>query len=204
MKQTLLQQRSIYFQKPSKSHRLPLMKKLVICISAVAVLAALAWLTFGFFGIQALFTDNEVKEEIPKAVSELIANPEESGPDQILLGKGSFTQGDSTYTITGNAYLSRFEGTLNLTLTDFEVSNGPDLYIYAVKTSSTDNKTVKETVANLDFINLGKLKGNIGSQNYELETEINPTDYQVITIWCQRFSRNFGSALLAADTTSSE
>lgn len=171
-----------------------------IILSLLAV-GGLSWLAFDFFGIQALFIDQEVKEEIPEAVSILISREDgdtsdSAGEGSKLLGKGSFKQGDSTYTISGKAFLSQVEGSLNLTFTDFDVSNGPDLFVYAVKTDSTENKQLKETVSNGDFINLGSLKGNIGDQNYLLEDGFDPKEYQVISIWCRRFGRNFGSVVL--------
>jgi len=179
------------------------MKKTIKILLSLLGVGLFSWLAFGFFGIQALFTNKEVNEEIPDAVSNLISEAgdgtvksDSAGDNQKLLGRGSFEQGDSTYSIAGNAFLSRVGDTLNVTFTDFEVSNGPDLYVYAIKTDSTDNKTVKSTVADGEFIRLGKLKGNIGDQTYTLESDLDLSEYGVISIWCQRFSRNFGSALL--------
>ena len=159
------------------------------------------WLVFGFFGIQALFTNKEVTEDIPDAVTELISEPVTEASSSVeksskLLGSGSFVQGDSTYTISGNAFLSRINDKLNLTFTDFEVSNGPDLFVYAVKTDSTENSELKATVASGRFIKLSALKGNLGDQNYLLDAEFETKQYQVISIWCRRFSRNFGSVYL--------
>ena len=171
------------------------MKKTIILPLAVLGIAGFAWLAFGFFGIQALFTNTEVNEDIPDAVSELMAN--DSSSDS-LLGKGAFAQGDSTYTIAGNAFLTKGESQPMLTFTDFEVSNGPDLFVYAVKSPNTDNKTVKDAVAAGDFVNLGTLKGNIGNQNYELDATFSSEEYPVIAIWCRRFGRNFGSVNLAS------
>ncbi len=171
------------------------MKPIVkIALSAVAIFA-FAWLAFGFFGIQALFTNREVNEEIPDVLAQTLSDSNNETP---LLGQGAFTQGDSTYTIAGNAFLSQVDSDFNLTLTDFEVSNGPDLYVYAVKSNSTDNATVKQAVADGSFVSLGTLKGNIGNQSYTLNSEFDPDEYPVVAIWCQRFSRNFGSARLDA------
>lgn len=174
------------------------MKKISIISFSILGAGALGWLAFSFFGIQALFVDDEVKEEIPEQVMELISQAKEGGggSNESILGKGAFQQGDSTYTISGDVLLSQVDGQLNLTLVDFDVSNGPDLFVYAVKADSTENKLVKETVANGDFVNLGTLKGNIGNQNYVLEANLDPKEYRVISIWCRRFSRNFGSAHL--------
>ncbi|MGC6466705.1 MAG: DM13 domain-containing protein [Akkermansiaceae bacterium] len=167
---------------------------------ALTVLGAglLGWSAFGVFGIQALFVDLEAEEEIPEAVSSLISGSENGAVESNsqVLGKGSFHRGDGTYTISGNVFLNKVEGKINLTFTDLEVSNGPDLFVYAVKTDSTENKQLKETVSNGDFINLGSLKGNIGDQNYLLEDGFDPKEYQVISIWCRRFGRNFGSVVL--------
>ena len=46
------------------------------------------------------------------------------------------------------------------------------------------------------YINLGALRGNIGSQNYSIPSEINLYDYSSISIWCERFSVSFGAAAL--------
>ena len=163
---------------------------------ATASIGLFAWLAFGFFGIQAIWTTNEANETISNDITSVISNPNSAGANKALIGKGSFKPGDSTYTIEGNAFLTKINGKLNLTFTDFDVTNGPDLFVYAVKTNSTDNKTVKQTVANGDFINLGTLKGNVGNQNYRLELDFDAEEYQTITIWCRRFSRNFGSVQL--------
>ena len=177
------------------------MKKTTKIYLSILTAGILLWLAFGFFGVQTLFVDKEVKEEIPGSISAILNQEatESSDPEEgnsRLLGKGVFEQGDSSYTISGNAFLSQHEDQYNLTFTDFEVTNGPALVVYAVKTSSTKNESVKDAIANGDFIDLGTLKGNIGDQNYLLKKKFDSKEYQVISIWCQRFSRNFGSAHL--------
>ena len=47
------------------------------------------------------------------------------------------------------------------------------------------------------FIDLGKLKGNVGGQNYELPPEYDPAIHQYVLIWCERFSTPFAAAPLA-------
>ena len=73
-----------------------------------------------------------------------------------------------------------------LRLENFEATNGPDLYVYLASDDSAS-----------DFVNLGRLKGNIGNQNYDIPPE--GTDfsrYDTVLIWCQAFSVLFGSAKL--------
>ena len=49
-----------------------------------------------------------------------------------------------------------------------------------------------------DFIDLGDLKGNIGSQNYEIPVGIDLDRYSTVVIWCVRFGVAFGAAELSA------
>ena len=72
-----------------------------------------------------------------------------------------------------------------LRLEDFKATNGPDLYVYL----STDKSAS-------DFVNLGRLKGNVGNQNYEIPQGTNLSKYATVIIWCQAFSVLFGSAEL--------
>jgi hypothetical protein len=45
-----------------------------------------------------------------------------------------------------------------------------------------------------DFVELGKLKGNIGSQNYDVPSGVDLARYGTAVIWCKRFSVPFGAA----------
>jgi hypothetical protein len=80
-----------------------------------------------------------------------------------------------------------------LRLTDFATSNGPDVRVYLVAApDASDN----ETVTQAGFIELGKLKGNQGDQNYDVPADLDLTKYRAVTIWCRRFSVNFATAPL--------
>ena len=46
------------------------------------------------------------------------------------------------------------------------------------------------------FIDLGVIKGNVGDQNYALGGDLDLTKYRAVSIWCKRFSVNFGAAAL--------
>ncbi|MCI0559337.1 MAG: DM13 domain-containing protein, partial [Nitrososphaera sp.] len=76
-----------------------------------------------------------------------------------------------------------------LRLEDFRATNGPDLYVYL----STDRQAS-------DFVNLGRLKGNIGNQNYEIPAGTDLQKYSNVLIWCRAFSVLFGSAELSSDS----
>jgi electron transfer DM13 len=43
-------------------------------------------------------------------------------------------------------------------------------------------------------VNLGRLKANIGNQNYQIPEGTDITKYDTVLIWCRAFSVLFGSA----------
>ena len=77
------------------------------------------------------------------------------------------------------------DGTSVLRLENFKATNGPDLYVYLATDKSAS-----------DIVNLGRLKGNIGNQNYPIPAGTDITKYNTALIWCRAFSVIFGSAQL--------
>ena len=76
---------------------------------------------------------------------------------------------------------------------DFETDNGPDLNVYL----STAEPGASNGDLGADFIDLGDLKGNQGSQNYEIPEDVDLSKYKTVAIWCVRFGVPFGTAPLA-------
>ena len=83
-----------------------------------------------------------------------------------------------------------------LRFTNFRTSNGPNVHVYLV---AADDAKDNETVQRAGFIDLGPIKGNIGDQNYALASDVDLSKYRAVSIWCQRFSVNFGAAPLKPD-----
>ncbi|HKX20361.1 MAG TPA: DM13 domain-containing protein [Nitrososphaeraceae archaeon] len=101
---------------------------------------------------------------------------------------GNFVgSGDGFHKVEGLAkVLTLADGKTFLRLENLKATNGPDLYVYL-----STGKGVS------DIVNLGRLKGNIGNQNYEIPTGTDLTKYNTVLIWCKAFSTLFGSAKLA-------
>lgn len=94
--------------------------------------------------------------------------------------------GDGIHKAEGLAkILTLSNGSQILRLEDFRSTNGPDVHLYL----STDKQAS-------DFIDLGRLKANIGNQNYQIPLDTNFNKYKYVLIWCQPFSVLFGSAQL--------
>jgi hypothetical protein len=92
------------------------------------------------------------------------------------------------------------DGKKTLRLTDFATSNGPDVHVYLV---AADDAKDNDSVTKAGFVDIGTLKGNIGDQNYELPANTDIAKYRAVTIWCKRFSVNFGTAPLMNDSMQS-
>jgi hypothetical protein len=110
------------------------------------------------------------------------------------LASGAFHS--NAHETEGTATIYRLpDGKRVLRLTDFATSNGPDVRVFLVAASDVnDNATVRRA----GYIELGRLKGNRGNQNYDLPAEVDLAKYRSVTIWCHRFSVNFGTAPLTA------
>jgi len=113
-------------------------------------------------------------------------------------GQGEVLVSGSFYSILhptkGTATIYRMgDGTRILRLTSFSTSNGPDVHVYMV--AADDAKDVA-TVQQAGFVDLGVIKGNIGDQNYPLGSDLDLAKYRAVSIWCKRFSVNFGAAAL--------
>jgi hypothetical protein len=140
----------------------------------------------GAYLSMSVFLEDEVNEEVVMAAP---ASPAPRGePRNALLAEGRFESlahpGEGTARVIDVPREGRF-----LTLTDFEVDNGPDLRVYLVRGRVDDESDVD------DYEDLGALKGNKGNQQYEVPRDADVEGSSVV-IWCRAFSVAFASAAL--------
>ena len=143
-------------------------RKLVLIITVIAVGSVPI-----YYLASPLFFSRSVMEGLPQTGSTVLA-------------AGSFTGADSFHSASGVAKVLRLaDGSLILRLEGFSATNGPDLYVYV----SADTQA-------RDFLSLGRLKGNLGDQNYDLPANVDLSSYKYVLVWCQAFRVLFGSAQL--------
>src|SRR5262245_38473838 len=160
-------------------------KKLAVVLVVLVVIGAGAWYAFR---PERLFINQRVNEQFPTAsaaTNKLATGQFHSGAHE--------TKGTATIFQLAN-------GKKTLRLTDFATSNGPDVHVYLVAANDAKDN---ETVTKAGFVDIGSLKGNIGDQNYDLPENTDLTKYRAVTIWCKRFSVNFGTAPLVNDSMQS-
>ena len=80
-----------------------------------------------------------------------------------------------------------------LRLTEFSTSHGPDVRVILVAANDAGDDGA---VTQAGYVELGKLKGTQGDQNYDIPADLDLGKYRAVTIWCHRFSVNFATAPL--------
>ena len=156
------------------------MKKWKIAISIVVIALFVVWYAFR---PERLFVNHRADEAMPTSQSASPAQAIESGTFYGILHP---TEGTATIYRMG-------DGTRVLRFTNFKTSNGPDVHVYMV---AADDAKDSPSVLRAGFIDLGSIKGNIGDQNYTLGPDVDLSKYRAVSVWCKRFSVNFGAAPL--------
>ena len=121
-------------------------------------------------------------------------NEKTAGPVELL--SGSFVDADAAHRGSGSATIFELDdGTRVLRLEEFEVTNGPDLHVLLVPTRETVDR---DLVAALGYEDLGKLKGNVGNQNYDVPDGFDPEGAWTVVIYCEPFHVVFSTAQLSS------
>ncbi len=145
------------------------------------------------FRPELLFISTTVNEGLPRAAPATSVASSSAPP--MILARGNFL--GLAHATSGAAAIYRLpDGKRVLRLTEFETSNGPDVHVYLVKAvDAKDTDTVKKA----GFVDLGSMKGNRGDQNYDVPAEVDLSTHRSVSIWCARFSVNFGVAPLTPE-----
>jgi hypothetical protein len=182
--------------------------------TAGVVAAGVAAGGFGlwWFGPQYLFIDRRVNEALPTVVAPPVpSSPQVSDPGggeepkekekatgspapegPVVLAEGGFRSLE--HSSSGTAVLLELpDGSRYLRLEDLDTSNGPDLIVILTDQPLSDDWNVWDDGEVLD---LGPLKGNIGSSNYEIPKGTDLSRYRTAVVWCRRFRVGFAVAPL--------
>jgi hypothetical protein len=190
--------------------------KAVVAVIGVAVLAGLGWLAFGYFGIQAAFTNSEVDEAAPTFGSDgSDASTAETGPSEDADNPGELqsalaeaaespTEVDEE-TMPGEVATlvsGEFSGSTGHEVTGqaLVLNDGSEqrfLRFEGFESTNGPDLNVYLRADDGEYVDLGDLKGNIGDQNYEIPADVDLARFNTVQVWCVRFSVLFGDAPLA-------
>ena len=146
----------------------------------------------------------KVQPDMPETVTGTVVQAQAEGkPAQqmvaVALKLGSFMDAESFHKGSGSATIYRGpDGSYLLRLEDLAVTNGPDLHVILSPHASPDNPGDVKTAGYLD---LGRLKGNRGNQNYEIPDDVEIGNFRSVVIYCVPFIVVFSVAMLDDLTT---
>jgi hypothetical protein len=175
---------------------------LVSAAVAVALLAGLV-AVLALYQPQQLFIETTVDEALPSAATAAPAptpvpaaaaptpTTVPTGPRELATGalRGLAHRGSGRVRL-----LELADGARVLRLQDLNVENGPDLHVYLAE-APVDADPAQ---FGRRFVDLGRLKGNHGNQNYRLPAGADPARFRSAVIWCKRFAVGFAVAPLTA------
>lgn len=200
-----------------------------LIVGGLLAVAVAAWVAFGFFGVQTLFSDDEVDEEGPVFASGATVPATGTGDDAEATTDSpttasaapatGATDGSTPPTTAAAApqvevaaegsFVARShpaEGRA-VVLTDgtqrflrFEDFATDNGPDLFVYLSKGTTADSPEDAFDDDFVDLGVLKGNVGDQNYEVPADVDLSEYTTVVIWCRRFTVAFGAADLVTPT----
>ncbi|MFI8320291.1 DM13 domain-containing protein [Streptomyces sp. NPDC085529] len=170
-------------------------------VAAVIVGAGLVW-----FKPWALWVDETVNEALPSAATPTAERTVPTGPSSsaapttsaapvgpTTVAQGSFISHE--HTTTGAVKIIRLaDGTHTLRLEGLDTSNGPDLRVWLSDAPVKEGRAGWGVFDDGKYVNLAKLKGNKGDQNYPLPADLDVSAYTSVSIWCDRFDVSFGAA----------
>lgn len=184
-----------------------------VVLPLVAVLVAVAAVALVVFQPWKLFVDDVVDEALPGAVASApasVAPPSEPGsPSEpavpsptavagpVEIARGTFVTHE--HATTGSVRLLDLpDGTQVLRIEGLDTSNGPDLRVWLSDQPVLDGRDGWFVFDDGAYVELGRLKGNVGNQNYVVPPGTDLESLTSVSIWCARFSVSFGAAELRA------
>jgi hypothetical protein len=116
-----------------------------------------------------------------------------SGLQADILATGTFH--GAAHNTSGRATVYSADGKQTLRLTNFKTSNGPNVHVIliALGDAPDDENFLDKKV---EKVELGPLKGNEGDQNYDIPAGTDLKKFKAVSIYCERFNANFGTAPL--------
>lgn len=157
--------------------------QLTYAATALLVAAVFGWTTFH---------DKTVVEDVATGVAVSQAQAGSSATSgNVQLSSGAF-EGIAHGTTGTAAIVELASGERVLTFTDLDSTNGPDLRVYLVAGKVDGNGSGD------DFVDLGGLKGNKGTQQYAIPAGTDTSRYSTVVLWCRAFTVGFGKATLEA------
>ena len=164
---------------------------------AVALAAAAAL----YFEPWKLVVNETVQEAPPVAAAPQVAGPPPAAvPVPAVVAPAVVARGELVaheHAGSGSVQVLRLaDGSRVLRLQDLHTSNGPRLVVRLSAAPVLSGRDGWFVFADAPHVDLGPLKGNIGSSNYPIPAGVDLAALPSVSIWCERFGVSFAAAAL--------
>ena len=193
-------------------HR-PRWRQPIVVVPVLVVGALVFGVGMYLFQPWKIFVDETVVEDLPTAAAPSADPAEESGvgpaddrdsavdpppaapTEPVVLSSGTFISHE--HATTGTVQIVQLpDGNRILRLENLDTSNGPDLKVWLTDAPVIEGTAGWGVFDDGNWVDLGALKGNKGSQNYEIPADVDLDGFSSVSIWCDRFNVSFGAAEL--------
>ena len=190
-------------------------------LAGLAVAAVLAVVALALFQPWKLVVDRTVDEALPGAAAPAVPAPavpaaegvpdvpaaaapapapapapvpaEPAGPVELYRGELISHEHASSGSVV---VLELPDGSRVLRLEDLDTSDGPLLKVWLTDAPVIEGRDGWFVFDDGAVVDLGELKGNIGSSNYPIPADADLSQLTSVSIWCERFAVSFAAAAL--------
>jgi hypothetical protein len=167
----------------------------------LAVAAVLAVVALVLFEPWKLVVDRTVDEALPGATAPAVPAGEgpkstaaaPAGPVELFRGELISHEHASSGSVV---VLGLPDGSRVLRLEDLDTSDGPLLKVWLTDAPVIEGRDGWFVFDDGAVVDLGELKGNIGSSNYPVPADADLSRLTSVSIWCERFAVSFAAAAL--------
>jgi hypothetical protein len=160
--------------------RRPFLRRPVVRI-VLATLAVLIGLALAALEPWTLWIDRTMDESMPAGT--------------LVVASGELISHE--HPTTGTVQLLAMpDGSRILRLENLRTSNGPLLKVFLSDAPVLPGEDGWFVFDDGRHVDLGELKGNIGSSNYAVPADADLTGLDSVSVWCDRFNVSFGAATL--------
>lgn len=143
----------------------------------------------------ALFELREEDPDMALEMAQVAVSATESAPEDeqemgemetaSVIRQGGFVEIDALHWGIGTATIYQLpdQGRV-LRFQDYASARGGDVHVYL----SRDPEPRTAVEVGVDFLDLGRLKGNVGNQNYILPASLDLSGFQSVVVFCRQFN----------------
>jgi electron transfer DM13 len=171
----------------------------VAAAAVAAAVLAIAVFALVWFQPQKLLVDERVDEALPAAPLPPTETAEAEAPRPGLETLSLQRFRSHEHATEGRARVLRLpDGRRYVRFERFRTSNGPVLRVYLSAAAAHG----RDGAFDERFADLGRLKGNVGDQNYAIPPGTDLRAFRSVVVWCKRFAVPFAAAPLTTGAQS--